>query len=90
MCANDGNTEPELIEERKGLFVPFIPVVSIMAGIADNYKEKVPTLAEFISVQSSDADFRSTFPSVEKQNTRFNIDSDRKLVRVSPLNGTSQ
>lgn len=56
--------ELELFGKPKDHSERFIPDVCITAGIKDSDKEEVPTLAKFISAQSSDADFCSSFPSV--------------------------
>lgn len=57
-------SELDLIEDRKGHLVLFIPEVCMMKGISDNDKLEIPTLVEFIAAQSNDADCRSTFASV--------------------------
>lgn len=54
----------EFIEKRKDPFVTFIPELCIKAGITDNNKAKIPTLAELISAQLTDADFRPALVSV--------------------------
>lgn len=78
-------TDLEFIEVPKGLYVPFIPEVCMLAGIEDNEKTELPMLPEFISAQSTDADCRSMFTSVGKPNMSFNVDTDGVLVRVSSL-----
>lgn len=70
----------EFIEKSK---VPFVPVSSeffIMAGISDNDKAEIQTLADFLSAQSSDVDYRAPFVSIGKRNSRSNLDSDEMLV----------
>lgn len=83
-------TELEFIEERKSLFVPFIQELCMKASILDNEKMEIPTLAELILAQCTDADYRSAFVSVGKRSTSRNVDSDGMLVQVSPSQGVSQ
>lgn len=61
----------------------------MMKGTADNEKADIPKLAEFISVQSTDAHCRSTFAFVGRPNKILNADSDEMLVRVFSLNSVS-
>lgn len=90
MCAQDGNKDLEFIEEPKGPFIHFIPEVSMMAGIENNNKTYIPTLAEFTSPQFNDADCSSVFASDGTPNTRFNVERDEVLVRVSILDDVTQ
>lgn len=62
----------------------------MMAGIMDNEKAEMSTLAELILAQSTNADCLSVFASVRKLNTRFIVDSHTVLVLVSTLHGASQ
>lgn len=55
-----------------------------MAGIIDNEKAEMPTLTEFTEMQSTYSDCRAAFLTIEKPNTRFNVDSDGVLVRIAP------
>lgn len=61
-----------------------------MEAIADSKKASIFTLAEFITVLDSDADCREATKSVGNRSTRFNINIDGVLLRVSPLDGTSR
>lgn len=90
MCAKNGNTDFAFIEEPNGAFIPFISEVCMIARRTDKEKAEIPTLTEFITVQVSLAHCRAAFTSLGKPNTRFNIDSEGVLVRVSSTNGASQ
>lgn len=83
-------TNHEFNSELKAPLVPFMPEVYIMAGITDNKKVEILTLAEFITAQTSEAHCRAALTSVGKQNTHFNGDSDRGFVRASTLDSVSQ
>lgn len=53
-CApNMGMTGSEFIQERNGPFIVFIPEACMMAGVTDNQKAVIETLAELASAQSS-------------------------------------
>lgn len=60
------------------------------AGVMDNQKTEIPTLAKFLTAQTSYVDCRAAFVSAGIPDTCFNFDSDGVLVRVSPLFGASQ
>lgn len=62
----------------------------MMAGITDNDKSEIKTLAKYISAQSTDTDNHFPFASVGKPNTCFNVGSDDTLIRVSYFDGASQ
>lgn len=80
----------EFIQEPKGLFLPFTMEVCMIAGIMDSEKAEMKTLAEFITAQYSDEDYHTAFTCVKKWSTRFNVDRDEVLARVSPLHVGSQ
>lgn len=80
----------EFIEGPKGPCVYFIPKICMMASISDNEKADIPTLAEFITAQFTDADCYTASTTVENRNTFFNVNRDGVLVRVFPLDGESQ
>lgn len=61
-----------------------------MTGITDSKNVEIPTLAEFISAQSTDTYCRSAYASIEKPNSGFNVESDGVLFQVSSLDGASQ
>lgn len=48
---------------------------------------EVPTPAELISAEATDADLRTPFASVRKLNTRCNVDSEYEFVPVSSSDG---
>lgn len=83
-------TDFEFNEDPKKPFGLLIPEVCKMAGIKINEKVELPTFAEPISAQCTDADCHSTFASVGKPNKRLNLDIDGMFVRVSALDGASQ
>lgn len=72
----------KFIEEPRGPFVPFLPEVCMMADIQDNQNLEIPTLSKLITVQSNSVDCHTTFASVSKRNTRFNVDGNRVLVQA--------
>lgn len=61
-----------------------------MADITDKRTAEIPRLSKFMTALSTDSDYRATFASVGKPNTRFGVDSDVVFVRVCPLDCTSQ
>lgn len=62
-------TNYEFIKKLKGQFIPFIPDVCMTAGITQNKKVEIPTLAEFISEHSTDDDCHSLFAPMGKPST---------------------
>lgn len=90
ISAKDGKTDFEFNEYAKVSFIPFIAELCAMAGVTDNDKKEIRTLAEFIMAQFSEVDCRAAFTFVEKLNTRLSVSSDRVLVRVLPLCGAPQ
>lgn len=62
----------------------------MMAAITDREKVEILTLAEFTIKHSSDVYFQAAFTSAKKHSTRFNVDTDEVLVRVSPVDDVSQ
>lgn len=87
---NTETTDFKFIEEPMIRIVPFIAEVCMIAGITDNDEVEVRIQAKFISAQSTDANRRSTFVSLGKPNTHFNVDNDGVLVRAFPLHGALQ
>lgn len=61
----------------------------MMAVATNSESVEIPTLAEFISTQTTDAGFCSAFVLVERPNICFNVDCDG-VVRVFSADGTSQ
>lgn len=80
----------KIVEYSKGSFVPSLPVICIMAGLDENRKARVPTISEFTAAQFSSSDCGTTFESVEKPNTDFNVKCDGVLVCVSTFEGKLQ
>lgn len=69
---------------------PFILVVCMIAAVMDDEKAEITTQADFISEQSTDRNYSSPVASAAKPKTRFDINKNGLLVRVSPLGGASQ
>lgn len=64
-CAlKTGTTDFQFIEEPEGVFVPFNSEDCVMAGITENDKAEIPTLAESISAQSTNTESCSALESV--------------------------
>lgn len=61
-----------------------------MEDITDSENAKVATIAELMSAQSTGSDCCTNSALVGKQNTRFNVYSDRALVRVFSLDSATQ
>lgn len=61
-----------------------------MIRITDDEKVEIPTLANVFSALSIDANCCAAFAAIGKPNTHFNVNSDKVLVRASPLDGASQ
>lgn len=62
----------------------------MIASIKNSDKAEIPTLAEFISSQSTDAGCRAAFASIRKASTRFNVYSNKVLFEGFPLEGRTQ
>lgn len=75
-------TDRKVIEELKGSFATFIPVVCMMVGITDSKKAGILTIAKSISAPATDADCLSAFASGGKPSTLFNVDSTGKSIQV--------
>lgn len=89
MCIKHGTNDSGFIEELTGPSLLFNPDNRMTAIITENEKAEQPTLAAFISAQSTDAGGRISVESVEKVNTPFYVERNEVLVRVSTLNGVS-
>lgn len=90
MYTNEWGNKFERIEELKIPFVLFRLEVYMRPGILNNISVASPTLTEFIIVQSTDADRRTTLASVVNQNTHFSVDTHGVLLRVLLLHGAAQ
>lgn len=80
----------KFISERDGSFVPLVPEVLTLVLITVNKEVEKPTLADFISAQSADVDYRSTFAPIGHRSTQLNVQSDGVLVRAFWLDGAPQ
>lgn len=54
----------EFFAQLKGPFVPFRREVCLMVGVTDIEEAEIPSLAEYISAQSSNTDFLSALAFV--------------------------
>lgn len=78
MCVKYKNNRLQIYQKPKSAFCPFITELCLIVGIKDNDKAELPTLAEFILADSTDADCRSAF--ARKPYNHFNADSDGVFV----------
>lgn len=79
----------ETIKESISGYIPLTPKVTTMVRITSSGIAEIPTVADFIVVQSCDPVHRADFVSSGKPNAHLNVDSHGALVQLLQLGLTA-